>query len=97
MTLDPRADAKQTLGLFFSDIGGSTAMLQTLGPAYSSVLMTHRELLRKAFDRHGGNEMGTEGDSFFITFATASDAVHAAVDAQLARTGRAPLDYVQEP
>ena len=40
--------------------------------------------MRAAFERHGGREEGTEGDSFFVAFASASDAVAAAIDAQRA-------------
>ena len=68
-----------TVGLLFSDIEGSTRLLQQLGPDYPAVLLAHRELLRAAFAAHGGDEQGTEGDSFFVTFPAASDAVAAAL------------------
>ena len=71
-----------TVGLLFSDIEGSTRLLQQLGPAYPDVLLAHRELLRSAFAAHGGDEQGTEGDSFFVTFPAASDAVAAALAGQ---------------
>ncbi len=73
-----------TVGLLFSDIEGSTRLLQKLGADYAPVLLRHRELMRAAFAAHGGEEQGTEGDSFFVTFPGASDAVAAALAAQRA-------------
>ena len=73
-----------TVALLFSDIEGSTRLLQQLGPAYADVLVEHHRLLRAAFSAHGGSERGSEGDSFFVTFASAASAVAAALDGQLA-------------
>jgi len=74
-----------TLALLFSDIEGSTRLEETLGTAvYAEIRERHRELLRAAFLAHGGREQGTEGDSFFVVFATAGDAISAALDAQRA-------------
>jgi predicted ATPase len=70
--------------MLFSDIEGSTRLLQQLGNDYADVLMQHHALLRRAFTAHAGEEQSTEGDSFFVTFPAASDAVAAAVDAQVA-------------
>ncbi|HEU5035031.1 MAG TPA: adenylate/guanylate cyclase domain-containing protein [Mycobacteriales bacterium] len=78
---------RATVGLLFSDIEGSTRLLQQLGPDYAAVLLEHRRLLRAAYLDHGGTEQGTEGDSFFVTFATAADAVAAALAGQLALAG----------
>ena len=71
-----------TVTLLFSDIEGSTALLSRLGAAYVEALSGQREVLRAAWAAHGGTEMGTEGDSFFVAFATASAAAAAAVQAQ---------------
>ena len=71
-----------TVTFLFSDIEGSTRLLDDLGEQYVAVLELHREVLRAAFERHGGVEVGTEGDSFFVAFARASDAIAAAADAQ---------------
>ena len=74
-----------TLTFLFTDIEGSTRLVQELGPeAYGDVLARHRDLLRAAWAAHDGIEMGTEGDSFFVVFASAPAAVAAAVDAQRA-------------
>jgi predicted ATPase len=72
----------------FSDIEGSTRMLDRLGPAaYGEVLAAHHELLRGAWGRHGGVEVLIEGDAFFVVFERAADAIAAAADAQAALAG----------
>jgi class 3 adenylate cyclase len=71
-----------TVTLLFTDIEGSTRLLQELGDDYADVLADHRRTLREAFARHGGVEVGTEGDAFFVAFAKASDALAAATVAR---------------
>lgn len=71
-----------TITLLFTDIEGSTNLLQQLGEQYASVLIEYRELLRAAFREHHGHEVDTQGDSFFVAFARATDAISAAVDMQ---------------
>ncbi len=71
-----------TVSLLFSDIEGSTALLSRLGAAYVDALDAQRRILREAWTSHGGTELGTEGDSFFVVFAAAQSAVAAAVQAQ---------------
>jgi predicted ATPase/class 3 adenylate cyclase len=74
-----------TLTFLFSDIEGSTRLLDALGSeAYKRVLERQAELLRAAFAAHGGREEGTEGDSFFVVFDSAVEALNAAVEAQRA-------------
>jgi predicted ATPase/class 3 adenylate cyclase len=68
--------------LVFTDIEGSTLLLQALGDNYQHVLADHRTIMREAWVRWNGYEMGTEGDSFFVSFPSASDAVAAAVQGQ---------------
>jgi predicted ATPase/class 3 adenylate cyclase len=70
--------------MLFSDIEGSTRLLQQLGADYPRVLLEHRDLMRAAFAEHDGDEQSTEGDSFFVTFPSASKAVAAALAAQRA-------------
>jgi predicted ATPase/class 3 adenylate cyclase len=67
-----------TVTFLFTDIEGSTRLLQELGDGYADVLAEHHRMLREEFARHGGVEVGTEGDSFFVAFAKASDALAAA-------------------
>ena len=66
-----------TVTLLFSDIEGSTSLLQQLGERYSQVLGECRRLLRAAFQQWHGQEVDTQGDSFFLVFARATDAVSA--------------------
>ncbi|MGH3331105.1 MAG: tetratricopeptide repeat protein [Nocardioidaceae bacterium] len=68
----------------FTDIEGSTRLLQRLGDAYGEVLRTHHRLLRNSFGAHGGVEVDTEGDAFFVSFASPQSAIAAAVEAQRA-------------
>ena len=71
-----------TVTFLFSDIEGSTRLLAELRDRYADVLADHRRVLRAAFDEGGGLEVGTEGDAFFVAFASARDAVAAAVAGQ---------------
>ena len=76
-----------TVTFLFTDIEGSTRLLHELGDAYVEALGEHRRVLRRAFGRHGGVEVDTQGDAFFVAFARASDAVAAASAAQSALAG----------
>ena len=71
-----------TVTLFFSDIEGSTRLVQQLGEGYVDVLAECRHLLRQLFVQYHGHEVDTQGDAFFVAFARATDAVAAAVDIQ---------------
>ena len=76
-----------TVTFLFTDIEGSTRLLHELGDAYADALAEHRRVLRDAFARHGGVEVDTQGDAFFVAFARASDAPAAAREAQAALDG----------
>jgi class 3 adenylate cyclase len=71
-----------TLSFVFSDVEGSTRLLRQLREGYHAVLAEHQQLLRDAFGKHGGHEVDTQGDSFFVAFSRPRDAVLAAVAAQ---------------
>jgi class 3 adenylate cyclase len=74
-----------TVTLLFSDIEGSTRLLDELGPeGYRDALGEHRRLLRAAFGRHRGYEVDYQGDAFFVAFQDAAAAVEAAREAQAA-------------
>jgi predicted ATPase/class 3 adenylate cyclase len=73
-----------TIIFLFTDIEGSTRLVQDLGPSYGDVLEAHQRLMRAAIAAHDGIELGTEGDSFLVVFAHARQAVAAAVEAQRA-------------
>jgi class 3 adenylate cyclase len=72
-----------TVTFAFTDIEGSTRLLQELGDdGYGAVSRDHRRIIREAFGGRGGREIDTQGDAFFFSFARARDAVTAAVEAQ---------------
>ncbi|HYZ93241.1 MAG TPA: adenylate/guanylate cyclase domain-containing protein [Actinomycetota bacterium] len=74
-----------TVTFLFTDIERSTESAAALGDErWAEALQAHRDLLRPAFVEHNGAEVGTEGDSFFVAFARAGDAVQAAIDGQRA-------------
>jgi predicted ATPase/class 3 adenylate cyclase len=71
-----------TVTFLFTDVEGSTRLLHELGElAYAAALAEHRRVLRDAFACHGGVEVDTQGDAFFVAFATAPSAVSAAAAA----------------
>jgi predicted ATPase len=77
-----------TVTLLFTDIEGSTRLLHELGAeGYGTALTAHRRFLRAAFARHGGVEVDTQGDAFFVAFADAREATLAADEAQHALAG----------
>jgi predicted ATPase/class 3 adenylate cyclase len=72
-----------TVTMLFTDIEGSTRLLHELGvDAYSELLGLHHRIVRTAVGSSNGVEIKTEGDSFFVVFASASDALCAAAEAQ---------------
>ena len=73
-----------TVTLLFTDIEGSTRLLRRAGDAYAELLARHRALLDEAFTRHRGVVVDSEGDAFFVAFASAKDAVAGAAAGQRA-------------
>jgi predicted ATPase/class 3 adenylate cyclase len=72
-----------TVTFLFTDIEGSTRLLDEVGAErYADELAGHRRVLREAFARHGGVEVDTQGDAFFVAFPTAPGALAAASEAQ---------------
>src|SRR5215467_14576467 len=71
----------------FSDIEGSTRLVKALRERYLQVLAEHRRLVRAAIASHGGHEVDTQGDAFFIAFAGAKQAVLCALEIQRALAG----------
>jgi predicted ATPase/class 3 adenylate cyclase len=71
-----------TVTFLFTDVEGSTKLVHELGAeAYSEALAEHRRALREAFTEHGGVEVDTQGDAFFVAFPTAPGALQAAAAA----------------
>jgi predicted ATPase/class 3 adenylate cyclase len=73
-----------TVTFLFTDIEGSTRLMQELGDRYVQAQMDHHEILRAAFRSGDGRELRTEGDSFFCAFESALDACRSAAQAQRA-------------
>ena len=71
-----------TVTFLFSDIEGSTLLLEQLGERYQEVDREHRRILRERLGEAGGREMDNQGDAFFFSFPRAKDAVAGAVAAQ---------------
>lgn len=71
-----------TVTFLFTDIEGSTRLLQRLGAVYPGVLEEHNGVMRAALTDHDGHEVATQGDSFFVVFRAASDAIAAVAQAQ---------------
>lgn len=78
----PPALPQGPLTLVFTDIEGSTRLLQALGPHYPAQLGAHRHILRACFAAHQGVEVDTQGDAFFAVFCEVKDAINAVVQAQ---------------
>jgi predicted ATPase/class 3 adenylate cyclase len=77
----------------FSDIEGSTRLLQRWGAQYVDMLSDHRRVIRKVLAEHGGSEQNAEGDAFFIVFPDPAAALFAAVEMQRDLAGHAwPAD-----
>jgi predicted ATPase/class 3 adenylate cyclase len=76
-----------TVTFLFTDIEGSTRLLQDLGERYGEVRDAHAAILRRAIRDGHGVEVSTEGDSFFAAFASPAAAVRAAVAAQRGLAG----------
>ena len=70
-----------TVTFLFTDIEGSTHLLQALGTSCRGVLERHADIVRQALAAHDGIEISTEGDAFFAVFRSATEAVKAAVTA----------------
>lgn len=68
----------------FTDIEGSTHLIQSYGEAWPDLLMRHYDLLAGPLDAHGGHQVRTSGDAVFVVFESAADALAGALEAQAA-------------
>jgi len=73
-----------TVTFLFTDIEGSTKLLERLRAKYAELLAEHSEILRSAFVQWNGHEVDTQGDAFFVSFSRASDAIACAMATQRA-------------
>src|SRR4030095_8473054 len=83
-----------TVTFLFTDIEGSTRLLQQLDEKYAILLADHERLLREACETHHGRVVDIHGDSFFVAFSRALDAIHAVVQSQRALTDHSWPDGV---
>jgi class 3 adenylate cyclase len=82
-----------TVTFLFTDIEGSTRLLQELGGEYVNVIRDHRRIVRETLGKAGGTEIDMQGDAFFFSFPRARDAARGAVETQRAlNTHRWPSD-----
>jgi WD40 repeat protein/class 3 adenylate cyclase len=87
------AQPSGTVTFLFTDIQGSTRLLDKLGGQYATSLAEHHQILRAAIQKWKGTEMDTQGDAFFVTFTRALDALQCAAEAQRMLASHAwPLD-----
>src|SRR5258706_4880394 len=71
-----------TVTFLFTDIEGSTKLAQQHPEAMPALLARHHAILNQAIQAHNGYVFQIVGDSFSAAFHSASDALHAALDAQ---------------
>ncbi|MFN8524228.1 MAG: tetratricopeptide repeat protein [Chloroflexota bacterium] len=72
-----------TVSFLFTDIQGSTSRWESQPEGMAQALAVHDRIIRESAERHGGHVFKALGDAFFVAFATANDALGAALDAQL--------------
>jgi class 3 adenylate cyclase len=68
--------------MLFTDIEGSTALVQALGESYADLVRDHHQLLRAVAAERGGRVVDTQGDAFFFAFPTAKSGLLAGIDGQ---------------
>src|SRR5688500_19838641 len=71
-----------TVTFLFTDIEGSTKLLQQLDEKFASLVDDHERILRAACEAHQGRVLDIHGDAFFVVFPRALDAILAVVQAQ---------------
>ena len=86
--MTPHALPSGTVTFLFTDLEGSTRLWEEHPDAMRAALARHDEILRGAIEAHGGHVVKTTGDGVHAVFATAHDAVDAAVAAAQRRSAR---------
>ena len=81
-----RQPTDDSVCMLFTDIEGSTNLVDSYPDLYDEMLLRHNELLRNAIYSYGGEEINVVGDSVFALFPASAQGVQAAIDAQYALT-----------
>jgi class 3 adenylate cyclase len=82
--------------VLFTDVAGSTSMMQRLGDEEGrAVLREHERITRQALKAHGGTEVKTMGDGFMASFSSATKALECAIAMQ--RTFAEHNESAEEP
>jgi class 3 adenylate cyclase len=77
------AHGRATRTFLFTDIVGSTSLIEVIGDeAWTDLRRWHDQALRASFVEHGGEEIDHAGDGFFVAFADAASAVACAIEIQ---------------
>ncbi|MEM8729733.1 MAG: adenylate/guanylate cyclase domain-containing protein, partial [Pseudomonadota bacterium] len=74
------ASDSRVVTLVFTDIEGSTRLVDSLGADYADVLSRHQELIRGIVAKYNGMDRGTQGDSFFLVYDDPRDALATAIE-----------------
>ncbi|MDH5237974.1 MAG: adenylate/guanylate cyclase domain-containing protein [Acidimicrobiia bacterium] len=73
----------QFLAVLFTDMSGSTQLNEQMGDArWAKLVADHRSFVRDTTKRHGGAEVNTQGDGFFMRFDDPGRAVDCAIAIQ---------------
>jgi eukaryotic-like serine/threonine-protein kinase len=77
--------------LLFSDIEGSTAMIESLGEQrWFELMRDHNAIVRSLCEAHEGTVVKSQGDGFMLAFASAHAALRCAIEIEQAFVHRTP-------
>src|SRR5512138_348066 len=71
-----------TVTFLFTDIEGSTKLAQQYPKQWETLRGRHHAILQSAVNEHNGYVFQVIGDAFCVAFASATEAMYAALDAQ---------------
>ena len=80
--MPPAEEHRKLAAIMFTDMVGYSAMTQKNEALALELLGEHRIILRAIFPKHGGREIETAGDSFFVEFGSALEAARCSIEIQ---------------